>query len=475
LEDKTPQNFYLGGGAAETMIGPAAAAVFLLAAILIFALPRRYVIFPFLLAIFLIPRGDVLVLGGFHLPPARLMATLGWMKVLITKSGRTPGSSGWNSIDQAVIWGGIGSACSFCLLWMQGSAIFNQVGVLWGSLGVYIVLRALIQDEEDVYRVLKVLLIVAVVNAIGMIYEQTRQQNLFGVYLGGVSISPALRDGQIRSQGAFGHAILAGTFASTLLPAAVLLFRNTKAKVMALAGGVASAVMVYTCASSTPVMAAFSGILGIGLWPIRRNMRQVRWGIVCFLVVAQIFMKAPVWFLIARMDVIGASSGYHRAELVDVFTRHFFDWWLVGTKDSGKWGWEMFDASNQYVSRGESGGLIGLWFFIAAISRSFGLLGKARRSADNRKKEWLVWCIGAMVFAHLVGFFGISYWDQTEIAWFATLAAASAAATAVFRTDSHTEQNDTVGKRRDCSGISDITPGNDWYAPEISIYAKKEI
>jgi hypothetical protein len=155
-------------------------------------------------------------------------------------------------------------------------------------------------------------------------------------------------------------------------------------------------------------------------------MRNLRWGIVGFLVAAQMVMKAPVWFLIAHMDVVGASSGYHRAELVDVFIKHFFDWWLVGTKDSGTWGWEMFDTSNQYVSRGESGGILGLVFFIAIISRAFARIGIARKDAVDRRAQWRLWCLGAALFAHVVGFFGISYWDQTEIAWYAVLAVISA-------------------------------------------------
>ena len=139
------------------------------------------------------------------------------------------------------------------------------------------------------------------------------------------------------------------------------------------------------------------------------------------------------WFLIARMDALGASSGYHRAELVDVFIKHLFDWWLVGTRDGGSWGWEMFDLSNQYVSRGESGGLLAFIFFIVLISRSFARLGKARKAADGRRgQEWLCWLLGAALFAHVMGFFGVSYWDQTEVGWLTLLAMISAATVPVL-------------------------------------------
>ena len=55
-------------------------------------------------------------------------------------------------------------------------------------------------------------------------------------------------------------------------------------------------------------------------------------------------MKAPVWFLISHVDLVGGSSGYHHASVIDQFIRNFFDWWLVGTYDNGSWGWDMWDS-----------------------------------------------------------------------------------------------------------------------------------
>jgi len=299
---------------------------------------------------------------------------------------------------------------------------------LLSALGIYFLLRYLIRDRQDVYGAIKILAVIAAINGMEMIHEQVKFRNLFGVYIGGVDVLPSLRDGKIRSQGVFGHPILAGTFAATLIPLLLALLKSGKAKVMALVGLFGAFSMVYTSASSTPMLAVVAGLLGICFWPIRGRMRAVRWAIVGFLVVCQIFMKAPVWFLIARMDVVGASSGYHRAELVDVFIKHFFDWWLVGTREAGSWGWEMFDLSNQYVSRGESGGVLAFILFIVLISRCFARLGKTRKSIKGgRNHEWLLWVLGAALFAHVMGFFGVTYWDQTVVAWYALLAMISAA------------------------------------------------
>jgi hypothetical protein len=280
--------------------------------------------------------------------------------------------------------------------------------------------------------VLKVLAIVAAVNAVGMIYERLVVQNLFGLLIGGVDLVPLIREGKIRSQGAFGHAILAGTFGAMLLPMFVALWMHGKSRVLAAIGVISSVIMVFTSASSTPLMAIFGVGVGILFWPLRRNMRIVRWVLAIALLALHLVMKAPVWFLIARVDMVGGSASFDRAYLIDTFVRHFWDWWLLGTRDIGSWGWSMWDLSDTYVSQGESGGLLALVFFILIIKRSFSRLGKARKAVAGRKREWFMWLIGAALYANVMAFFGVSYWDQTEVAWFALLAIISVATAPVL-------------------------------------------
>jgi hypothetical protein len=135
-------------------------------------------------------------------------------------------------------------------------------------------------------------------------------------------------------------------------------------------------------------------------------------------------MKAPVWFLIARVTLVAGNSGWHRANLIDVFFRHFGDWWLLGTDKQATWGFgNLDDLCEQWISEGETGGLATLLCFILLITQSFRRLGKARkRISQDRKQEWLLWLIGVALFAHCVGYFGISYFDQTKYSWFALLA-----------------------------------------------------
>jgi hypothetical protein len=400
----------------------------LIAIIMMLALPRKYVVVPVLLAVFLIPQGEGVVIAGAHLMPVRIIALFGLLKLAINYSSYNQiFAGGLNSIDKAFLWSAFARAIAFILLWMQVAAINNQLGFLLGSLGMYVVLRFLIRDTADVYRVLKVLAVVAAINAVGMIYEQVRIQNLFGLVIGGVDAVPLIREGKIRSQGAFGHAILAGTFGAMLVPMFIALWTNGKARIFATIGVVSSMVMVLTSASSTPLMAIFGVGVGILFWPVRGYMRIVRWTMAITLLALHMVMKAPVWFLIARVDMVGGSASFDRAYLIDTFVRHFWDWWLLGTKDIGSWGWSMWDLSDTYVSQGESGGLLALVFFVAIITRSFSRIGKARKAAAGRKREWFMWLIGTALYANVMAFFGVSYWDQTEVVWFALLAMISVA------------------------------------------------
>jgi hypothetical protein len=157
-------------------------------------------------------------------------------------------------------------------------------------------------------------------------------------------------------------------------------------------------------------------------------MRAVRWVLVVSLVGLHLVMKAPVWALIARVDLTGSSSGFHRYMLVDGCIRHFSDWWLMGVKNYDTWGWDMWDLSNQYVAYALTGGLVTLAAFVLIISRSFGRLGTARKlAAGDAKQEWFLWCLCAALLAHVVAYFGIGYFDQMQFAWYALLAMISVA------------------------------------------------
>jgi hypothetical protein len=411
-----------GGGASSSILHPVVVAALVLVAVLTFLLPRKYVIVPLLLGILLTPAGQNLYIG-VHLYVYRILILVGWVRLINSKpsSGKFL-SGGFITLDKVFLVWATYRALAVVLLFGQVGAMVNQAAFLLDSLGGYFLFRSLVRDDQDVRRVVKVFAVVAAVSAVVMLIELKTGQNVLGS-LGGIRPISDIRNGRIRAQGVFAHSILAGSFGAATFPLFLWLWKRGKAKLAATIGAVSASVMVFACASSTPVAAWLGSIVAICLWPIRRNMRVVRWGIVLSLVGLQLAMKAPVWYVLAHIDLAGGSSGWNRATLIDTFIRHVRDWWLIGTHDNVNWGWDMWDQCNQFVTEGETGGLVALSCFIAMIVICFKKIGRARKAfAGQSKKEWLFWLLGAAMFAQVMAFMGVDYFDQSTFAWYALLA-----------------------------------------------------
>jgi hypothetical protein len=420
-----PANFEFGGGVNYTIMHPAVLVVTVVTILLVLLVPRKYVVIPFLLCVFLVPRGQQLYVAGMHWYVAlRILMLVGLVRLARAKFQV---AGGLNGIDKAfILWAICRGVCQVLLFPQRGMVIY-QAAFWLQAFGGYFLLRYAIQDEEDIARAAKTLAVLAVILGACMLNEHLHHVNVFG-YLGGAPITPTVRAGRIRAQAIFGHPILAGCFGATLAPLFYWLWKGGRSKLTAFLGVIGSTLCVFTSSSSTAVFAYVAGVGALFLWPIRRSMRAVRWGIVLTLVALALVMKEKVWFVIAHAKVIGSSDGYSRAMLVDNFFKHFRDWWLIGTNQTGNWGWDMWDLSNQFVAEGERGGLVTFICFITMISLSFRRLGKMRKQVEgDRKQEWFYWSLCAIMVAHVFAFFGVSYWDQMAIWWWAFLAMVSAA------------------------------------------------
>jgi hypothetical protein len=424
-----PEHLRFGGGATETMLHPLVAVWMLIVIVLILTLPRRKAITPFLLACFTIPVGQVVVLGGLHFTVLRILILAGLAR-RATVGGPTSGgkfAGGFNAVDRAVVTWTASLLIILSLQWMDMQALIHNLGDFVDALGGYLVVRFLIPDRGAIQRTIKALALVCVFQGACMINEQLSHINVFG-FLGGASLAVTVRDGKIRSEGVMG-CIYAGVFAGALIPLLLWLWtkgKSPKTACAALAGAIA---MVFTSNASSSLLAFAAGLLGLGFWPLRKRMHLVRWGFALILVALHLVMKAPVWALIARVDLTGSSSGFHRFMLVDNCIRHFGDWWLLGYKYYNNWGWDMWDLCNQFVAEALTGGLVTLFFYVAMFTRSFGAVGAARKQVEgDRGQEWLFWCLGSSVFAIVVASFGSNYMAQLMMSVFPVLACISVAA-----------------------------------------------
>jgi hypothetical protein len=428
-----PQNLKFGGGVSGTVLHPAVLAAVIVAGILICIAPRQKATFAFLAASILIPTDQVLVLGRVHFPMLRVLIVFAVIRIVQAHMSSQVRlfSHGLNKIDVAVVSLTVVTALSNVALFQESAVIVNQVGNIYSVFGAYFLLRFLIRDDSDVMGVIRVFAYLAIFVAAIMTYEFTTGHNPYAL-LGGarasVYASLVERDNRFRAEGPFAHSILAGTFGAILVPLFIALWWKTKKhRKLIVAGAISATVITATSNSSTPVLAYAGGLLALGLWPLRRWMRVMRWGIVLTLISLHLVMKSPVWHLICRIDITGGSSSWHRYMLIDQCIRHFGDWWLIGVKETSSWGWDMWDTANQYVGTAEGAGLLALILFLAAIVYGFKYLGKARQAAKGRKDALFLWALTAAVFANAVAFFGVSYFDQTIVAWYALLAVIPAA------------------------------------------------
>ena len=421
-----PDKLHFGGGATSTVLHPLVAVAMILAIILILCLPRKYVMVPALLAIFLIPKGQQIVLLGVHFNAYRVMILAGLARMAM--SGRSASlAGGFNFMDRICTTFFLCFFVTNSLLYrLQSQALVKNTGDLLDALGGYFVIRFLIRDREDIKRTIKTFAAVAIVNAACMLNEQRTGQNIFGL-LGGVA-EESVRDGKIRSQGSFEIFLTAGAFGATIVPLLIWLWTEGKSKIISAVGIIAATIMAVTCYASTTLVGCAAGVGALCLWPIRKHMRPVRWGVVAVLVGLHLVMHGPVWSIVEHIDLTGSSSSYHRYILIDSFVHHFGDWWLLGTRDNASWGYFTWDLSNQFVAVAFTGGLLAFVLFVTIITKAFSKIGITRKLAEgNPSEEWFLWCLGAALFSHIVGFFGVNYMDQIQYAWFALLAFISVA------------------------------------------------
>lgn len=383
------------------------AALLLIASVLIVFLPRQKAIMPFMLAFFFVPADQVVVLGGLHFSALRILVLVTLARRLsFSKREKYPG--GFNLVDQAVMLWSVAAGIAFFLQFPGSAALVQGLGTLVDTLGGYLAARCLISDSQTIRRALKVLALICIIQGVPMVLELVTRHNIFG-YFAGVPSNSTIRNGSVRASGTMG-ALTAGPFGGVLVPLFLVLWKERKSRIMAYVGLVGAVAMVIASNSSTSFMALGGSLVGLLFWYLRKKMRTVRWAFLGTLVALHLYMKAPVWALIGRIDLTGSSSGYQRYIMVDMTIKHFTTWWLMGTPDYINWGWDSYDLCNQFVAVALTGGLLTLIFYIMIFIRSFSRIGLARKAVEpDRTKEWYLWCFGSTLFAVQVSHWGINY------------------------------------------------------------------
>ncbi len=319
---------------------------------------------------------------------------------------------------------GIAATATYTALRGSEGLIF-KIGTTCDAVGMLIFFRCLLRSWQDIDRTVICFSVVSVLVAVVFAVEYSTGRNLFA-FLGGVPAITMVREGRLRCQGAFAHPILAGCFWASLLPIlGARWWHGGHASLLVGAALLSSGFIVIASNSSTPLMGVIFVGLGAAMFPLRNRMRDVRRALVVGLIVLHFVMKGPVWSLIARINIISGSTGWHRYHLLDQAIHRFDEWWLIGTPSTSHWDeWgQLDDVTNQYVLEGVRGGILTLGLFLAMIVIAFRYVGRIWRAVQaDRPKLIFAWALGVALFVHTMTFFSVSYFGQMLVLWYLEIA-----------------------------------------------------
>jgi len=392
----------------------------LIAGVLILVLPRRYVPVPFFLMASYMTLGQVIMIGPLNFTAMRLLVVFAVVRAFARGDRKL---FVLTSLDKSMLVFMVAMIVTGVLL-EKNDGFINRLGNTWTLGGIYFTIRLFVVTEEEVVETLKIMSLVIIPIAICMLIEYVTRRNLFFVF-GGVPEFTMIRGGKLRCQGAFAHPILAGTAGAICIPQMVYLWIvEKKMRILAIFGGAACLVIVYTSNSSGPIMTCVFACAALMLWSFRLKMKVVQKIIIITLITVQLFMKAPIWFLMSKIDLTGSSTGWHRAALISSALAHLKEWWLCGTTYTRHWmptgvTWSPnhTDITNYYLHFGVVGGLPTMLAFIFILKEGYKAIGKQMFIMDDNylKRQRLAWMFGSVLFAHTMTFLSVSYFDQTNV------------------------------------------------------------
>jgi len=390
---------------------------------------RPYAPIPLLASCCYMTTGQGIQLGAISLPMYRMMLAIGLLRVIMKRESVV---GGVNTIDKFVIaWAIWMVFAGFFHEWRPGSGPIYASGFVFNVTLVYFLMRVWCCDLDALASVIRVIAWLLVPVAISMILEHTQHRNFFGL-LGGVPQEVYVRDGAIRAQGPFAHPILAGTVGAVTFPLIVGIWQRYR--VSAMVGLTAAVAMVLASTSSGPLMSLLMGIFALFLWLRQSWVKVARWGVLGLYLLAEIVMERPAYYLISKIDLTGSSTGWHRSRLIEQAFTHIGRWWIFGTDYTGDWMAQTVDEegrsadiTNYYLWIGTIGGLPAMLLLIAAIWCAYVWVGRTIRNLPNasNQQRFLVWCLGAGLFAHTVTAVSVSYTDQSMVFLWLNVAAIS--------------------------------------------------
>lgn len=422
-EAVTNRAHYVNAYDNNTFLDPLGFATFAALALMLLMGRRRNAMLPLLLVVSLLSLSQRVVVGGLDFNFLRLMVVVGIVRVVVRNEWR---AVKLHELDYAFVLSVFYGYGMSALRVGTASYFVSRLGNMFDAFGIYFLCRTLIRDWRDLDQLGKGFSLVTLVLAIPFLIEWQTSRNYFSIF-GGVSEFTVLHHGEMRAKGAFAHGLVAGCFIVTLFPFAFVRWWNRRAsKSLVVASTLCTLAIVIAVSSSTPILGLAASFGAACLFPFRAHLRTIRWTVFIILVVLHNVMNAPVWHLMARVNVFAGSTGWHRFNLIDQFINHFHEWWLMGTSHTGHWGNNLVDLTNAFVGQGVRGGLLNLCIYVGMFALAYRRIGLTLQWVKgNHTMTLYAWALGLALFAHTTVHFAISYFGETLLSFYGTLAAIS--------------------------------------------------
>ncbi|MES2439818.1 MAG: hypothetical protein V4584_12150 [Verrucomicrobiota bacterium] len=410
-------------------MNPISLAFFIACALALLSVPRKWAPAALLVGCTYMTLGQGIEIGSINLPVYRMMLLVGLIRVML-KGERIGG--GLNTIDKLVLVWSLWSIFAGFFHDQERYSVIYFCGGVFNVALIYFLIRIWCNDIEEAQSVIAVVAVILVPIAIEMLLEKSTGKNLFS-FLGGVPENVYVREGKLRAQGPFLHAILAGTVGATSIPLFIGLFGRYR--IIATLGIAAGVIMTFASASSGPVMSLLAGSGALMLWRYRQHVYKLRIACVLAYLVLMVTMAQPPYYLISRIDISGGSTGWHRSFLIDQTFKHLSEWWLFGTDITRHWmpmqgiasDPQHTDITNYYIGFGVAGGLAAMVLVIVMLLVAFKWVGKTITTwgNENSGRCFMIWCFGATLFAHAATSISVAYFDQSVLYFWLSLAVIS--------------------------------------------------
>ena len=391
--------------------------------ILQFTLPKKWAFLPLLIAAFHTTQAQVIP----YFSPVRILIVAGLFRFIVGGDFRW---SARNPVDLIILFLGIIAIVTSFFhqpTISLAQPTVSRIRLVIDIVGTFLYAKALITSLEDLKRLAKGIAYVALPLALGLLYTQFTLVNIYSLV--GADSDTLIREGRIRAAGPFGTPILAGTVGALIMPLCAMIWRENRS--VAKIGIITSLTIIYCSGSSTPIGAFLIGLTALLLWKLRLHMRTILiWSIVVLALMALVKTR-PIWYLIALPDFVGGSTGWHRAYLIDMSIKYFDEWWLYGTEYTRHWmpyglpsHPEHSDLTNYYIHMGVHGGLLLVLAIILIFHYSFRIIKRTLHDFSNNsnQEEFTIWCVGALLFTHMITCLTISYFDQTFVLFYFLIA-----------------------------------------------------